>query len=151
MKEIHYKIRLNMYIIASNNSTEPNNVYKKKKYAARIFLSRDPQTPIIRNIGIKRLIGLSTVLTVAPNIIQSGFQGLYNVTNEELQALKQYLPEWSKNSTLLPMRTEDGNFKYIDFSHANAYDTLLRPIQSLIRAIRARHQWLYLIPLFPWW
>ena len=33
------------------------------------------------------------------------------------------------------MRTEDGNFKYIDFSHANAYDTLLRPIQSVINSV----------------
>ena len=48
---------------------------------------KEIKDPALRNIGIKRLIGLGTVLTVAPNIIQSGFQGLYNVTNEELQAL----------------------------------------------------------------
>jgi hypothetical protein len=97
---------------------------------------KEIKDPALRNIGIKRLIGLGTVLTVAPNIIQSGFQGLYNVTNEELQALKQYLPEWSKNSTILPIRADNGDLKYIDFSHGNAYDVATRPIQSLINEVQ---------------
>jgi hypothetical protein len=33
------------------------------------------------------------------------------------------------------MKDDDGNFKYIDFSHANAYDTLIRPLQSVINAV----------------
>ena len=67
---------------------------------------------------------MTTVLAAAPYGIQKGFQGLYNVTNEELRALKQFLPEWSKNSTILPVRDEEtGELKYIDFSHGNAYDT----------------------------
>jgi hypothetical protein len=97
---------------------------------------KEIKDPALRNIGIKRLIGLGTVLTVAPNIIQSGFQGLYNVTNEELQALRQYLPEWSKNSTILPIRADNGDLKYIDFSHGNAYDVATRPIQSLINEVQ---------------
>jgi hypothetical protein len=97
---------------------------------------KEIKDPALRNIGIKRLIGLGTVLTVAPNIIQSGFQGLYNVTNEELQALKQYLPEWSKNSTILPIRADNGDLKYIDFSHGNAYDVATRPIQALINEVQ---------------
>ena len=97
---------------------------------------REIKDPALRNIGIKRLIGLGTVLTIAPNAIQSGFQGLYNVTNEELQALRQYLPEWSKNSTILPIRSKDGDLKYIDFSHGNAYDVATRPIQTLINEVQ---------------
>ena len=97
---------------------------------------REIKDPALRNIGIKRLIGLGTVLTIAPNAIQSGFQGLYNVTNEELQALRQYLPEWSKNSTILPIRSDDGDLKYIDFSHGNAYDVATRPIQTLINEVQ---------------
>jgi hypothetical protein len=97
---------------------------------------KEIKDPALRNIGIKRLIGLGTVLTVAPNIIQSGFQGLYNVTNEELQALRQYLPKWSKNSTILPIRADNGDLKYIDFSHGNAYDVATRPIQTLINEVQ---------------
>jgi hypothetical protein len=97
---------------------------------------KEIQDPALRNIGIKRLIGLGTVLTIAPNIIQSGFQTIYNVTNEELQALKRFLPKWSKNSTILPIRAENGDLKYIDFSHGNAYDVATRPIQTLINEVQ---------------
>jgi len=97
---------------------------------------KEIKDPALRSIGIKRLIGLGTVLTIAPNAIQSGFQGLYNVTNEELQALRQYLPDWSKNSTILPIRSKDGDLKYIDFSHGNAYDVATRPIQTLINEVQ---------------
>jgi hypothetical protein len=34
---------------------EPNKVYKKKKKEAFIFLSREPQIPIKKNIGIRML------------------------------------------------------------------------------------------------
>ena len=44
--------------------------------------------------------------------------------------------QWSKNSTLLPIKDEKGNFKYVDFSHANAYDTLIRPLQSVVNAVQ---------------
>jgi hypothetical protein len=97
---------------------------------------REIKDPALRNIGIKRLTGLGTVLYIAPNVIQSGFQILNDVTNEQLQALKQYLPEWSKNSTILPIRSKDGELKYIDFSHGNAYDVATRPIQTLINEVQ---------------
>ena len=97
---------------------------------------REIKDPALRNIGIKRLIGLSTVMYIAPNVVQSGFQILNDVTNEQLSALKQYLPEWSKNSTILPIRSKDGELKYIDFSHGNAYDVATRPIQTLINEVQ---------------
>ena len=51
--------------------------------------------------------------------------------------LKQFLPEWSKNSTfyLLEMKKQV-NLKYIDFSHGNAYDTAIRPFQTLLNNIQ---------------
>jgi hypothetical protein len=98
---------------------------------------REIKDPALRNIGYKRLFGLTTVLAVAPYGVQKGFQALYDVTNEELDALKRYLPEWSRNSTILPIRDEDtGELKYVDFSHGNAYDTAIRPIQTLLNNIQ---------------
>ena len=44
-------------------------------------------------------------------------------------ALRRIVPEWSKNSTLLPTgRDEKGYLKYVDFSYSNAYDTLTKTI-----------------------
>ena len=65
----------------------------------------------------------------------AAFQAIYDVTDDEREAIRKFAAQWSKNSTLLPIKDKEGNFKYIDFSHANAYDTLTRPIQSIINAV----------------
>jgi hypothetical protein len=97
---------------------------------------KEIKNPALRNIGLKRLLGLSTVLAAAPYGIQKGFQGIFGVSNEEVDALKEYLPDWSKNSTILPIRTDKGDLKYIDFSHGNAYDVAIRPIQTLLNEVQ---------------
>jgi len=42
-------------MIATNKKIEPTKVKKKKYHAALIRLRREPQTPIIKNIGIKTI------------------------------------------------------------------------------------------------
>ena len=113
----------------------PSEILRTTTNAAQRAI-REIKNPALRNIGLKRLLGLSTVLAVAPYGVQKGFQGIYGVTNEQLDALKQYLPEWSKNSTILPIRTDKGDLKYIDFSHGNAYDVAIRPIQTLLNEVQ---------------
>ena len=88
-----------------------------------------------QSIGYTRLFGFGVTTAAVPAGTAAAFSAIYDITEEEREAIRRYAAQWSKNSTLLPMRTEDGNFKYIDFSHANAYDTLLRPIQSVINAV----------------
>jgi hypothetical protein len=64
------------------------------------------------------------------------FKVLYDVTDEEQAAIRRYVAKWSKNSTILPIKDpETGEFKYVDFSHANAYDTLIRPVQAVINSV----------------
>jgi hypothetical protein len=47
------------------------------------------------------------------------------------------VPDWSKNSTLVPIRTDDGELRYVDFSHSNAYDVIARPFRTLVNNIIA--------------
>jgi hypothetical protein len=86
--------------------------------------------------GYTRLFGFTTTVAAVPAATVSAFQALYDVTDEEREAIRRYVAQWSKNSTILPIKLEDGSFKYIDFSHANAYDTLLRPLQSVVNAVQ---------------
>ena len=51
-----------------------------------------------------------------------------------------FVPDWSKNSTLVPIRGEDGELRYIDFSHSNAYDVIARPYRTLVNNIIAGEQ-----------
>ena len=88
-----------------------------------------------QSIGYTRLFGFGTTVAAVPAGTVAAFQAIYNITEDEREAIRRYSAQWSKNSTLLPIRTEEGGFKYIDFSHANAYDTLLRPIQTVINSV----------------
>jgi len=87
-------------------------------------------------IGYTRLFGFTTTVAAIPMATTAAFQALYDVTDEEREAIRRFAAQWSKNSTLLPIKQEDGSFKYIDFSHANAYDTLIRPLQSVVNAVQ---------------
>ena len=86
-------------------------------------------------IGHTRLFGFGATTVAVPYATAEAFKALYDITEEEMQAIKRYVPDWSKNSTIVPIRTEDGKLKYVDFSHANAYDTLIRPVQAVINAV----------------
>ena len=90
----------------------------------------------MQGIGYTRLFGFTTTVAAIPVATTAAFQALYDVTDEEREAIRRFAAQWSKNSTLLPIKQEDGSFKYIDFSHANAYDTLIRPLQSIINAVQ---------------
>ena len=88
-----------------------------------------------QTIGYTRLFGFGTTVAAVPYATTKVFQGIYDITDEEREAIRRYAAQWSQNSTLLPIKDEEGKYKYIDFSHANAYDTLIRPIQSIINAV----------------
>jgi hypothetical protein len=89
----------------------------------------------LRRIGLQRLFGFGTTVIGLPYGIQEAYKTIYNVAEDEMEALKRYVPDWSKNSVLIPIRGKDGKLKYVDFSHSNAYDTLSRPIQTVINAV----------------
>ena len=87
------------------------------------------------SIGKQRLRGMVLTTAVVPTSLALGAQMLYDVSKDEIEALKRYVPSWSKNSTIVPIRNEDGSLSYIDFSRMNAYDLLLKPIQGVINAV----------------
>jgi len=88
-----------------------------------------------QSIGYTRLFGFGATTAAVPMATVAAFQAIYDVTDDEREAIRKFAAQWSKNSTLLPIKDKDGNFKYIDFSHANAYDTLTRPIQTIINSV----------------
>jgi hypothetical protein len=88
-----------------------------------------------RRTGYTRLFGFTTTVAAVPYATSQMFGALYDVTDEERAALRRYVPNWSKNSTILPIKNKDGSFEYVDFSHANAYDTLIRPLQTVVNRV----------------
>jgi len=100
-----------------------------------IILPDGTKVKPFQSIGYTRLFGMGATTVAVPAATAEAFAAIYNVTDEEREALRRYVADWSKNSTLLPIKDEEGNFKYVDFSHANAYDTLVRPIQTILNQV----------------
>jgi hypothetical protein len=86
--------------------------------------------------GYQRLMGMGITTTALPLGTVAMMQTIYDVNREELDAMRRYVADWSKNSVLVPFRDENDNLEYIDFSHLNAYDTLTRPIQTVLNAVQ---------------
>ena len=100
------------------------------------FVDEATGTAPLRNLGYQRLFGFGLTAVAIPYGTVEAAKALYNVSEDEMDALKRFVPSWSKNSTLVPIRGDDGELKYIDFSHANAYDTMIRPITTIINNIQ---------------
>lgn len=94
-----------------------------------------------RTIGLQRLSGMAFTTAAVPYAAVQAASAIYDVTEDERKALRNYVAKWSKNSTLVPIKDkETGKFKVIDFSHSNAYDTLTRPIQTIINKVQDGEQ-----------
>jgi len=88
---------------------------------------------LLQGVGHRRLMGFGMTTTGLPITLVAGFQAINDVSNDELNSLRRFVPEWSRNSTLLPVgRNEKGYLKYIDFGYANAYDPLVRPFGAIM-------------------
>ena len=92
--------------------------------------------PAIQKLGQKRLASFAMTVGGVPQLAKQAGMAWNDVSNEEMEALRRIVPEWSKNSTLVPTgRDKNGYLKYVDFSYSNAYDFLLRPITAVHNAI----------------
>jgi hypothetical protein len=96
----------------------------------------NPEIPGLMKLGLKRLFSFGMTVGGVPYTLVQTAKAVHNVTDEEMEALRRMVPEWSKNSTLIPVgRDENGYLKYTDFSYNNAYDTLIRPFQAVVNAL----------------
>ena len=92
--------------------------------------------PEIQGLGYKRLASFGATVVGVPAAVVGTAKAYHDVDSEEMNALRRIVPEWSKNSTLVPMgRDKNGYLKYIDFSYSNAYDTLIRPVMAVYRGL----------------
>ncbi len=92
--------------------------------------------PAIQELGYKRLASFGATVVGVPAAVVGSAKAYHDVDDEEMDALRRIVPEWSKNSTLVPMgRDKNGYLKYIDFSYSNAYDTLIRPVMAVYRGL----------------
>jgi hypothetical protein len=96
----------------------------------------ETKDPVMARVGYERLMGMVAAWATVPPLAVYGFQQAYGFTNEKLSALKEFVPYFSADSTVLPIYI-DGEYKYIDFSRGFFYDTITSPIQAIINQVEA--------------
>ena len=93
--------------------------------------------PFIRQMGARRLVGVSSVLGGIGYTTKKGAQYLTGVDDETMNSFQRsFAPPYQKNSTLIPVSSPDANgkFKYYNFSYSNPYDTLVAPANAVLAA-----------------
>ena len=96
---------------------------------------KEIKDPVRKEIGYKSLVGQGFTYAALPPLAVETFRGLYGITRETLEAIREVLPTWSEDDTILPVY-EDGKYKYIDFSHGFFYDTMTAPVQTVLTKVQ---------------
>ena len=96
---------------------------------------KEIKDPVRKQIGYNSLVGQAATYTAIPVIATEGFRYLYGVTREQINAMREVLPTWSEDNTILPVY-ENGKYKYIDFSHGFFYDTMIQPVQTTLATVQ---------------
>ncbi len=95
---------------------------------------KEAKDPILAPIGKARLTGQALTYITAPIVAVEGFRALYGITRDQLDAIREFVPNWSKDNIILPVY-ENGKYKYVDFSHGFFYDTMTAPVTAVVNKV----------------
>lgn len=91
----------------------------------------------VREIGMRRLMGSTMTMFVAPATIQKMAMDLTGVSEEQMEAVRETAAPWQQNSRLIPTSVDKNGrvTGYIDYSYTNPYDYLQRPFLAILNAV----------------
>ena len=92
---------------------------------------KEIKDPIRETIGMRRLLGQALTYGFFPIAAMKAGSALYGITREKLAAIREVLPVWSEDNTIIGVY-ENGDYKYIDFSHGFFYDTMIQPVNTIV-------------------
>ena len=116
-----------------NFASFPSEIYRTgtNNIARGIKESKDPVRAVI---GKTRLTGAAMTYTAVPYAAYESIRGLYGISRDVAGAIREFVPNWSADNTLLPIY-ENGEYKYIDFSHSFFYDTMISPVSTILNTV----------------
>ena len=100
---------------------------------------KEIKDPIRETIGMRRLLGQALTYGFFPIAAMKAGSALYGITREKLTAMREILPTWSEDNTIIGVY-EDGKYKYIDFSHGFFYDTMIQPVNTIVANVEKAKQ-----------
>jgi hypothetical protein len=99
----------------------------------------DIANPVHATMGYRTLIGQGLTYTTIPIATYEAARALYGVLRPEVTAMREMLPEWSADSTIIPIK-RDGKYYYVDFSHGFFYDTVSQIPATVISQVDRNEQ-----------
>ena len=93
----------------------------RTRYNQLKIAAEDLADPNRRVLGARRLAGLSIAAAI-PYALQSLSKEMFDVSDDEEEAIRLMAPYWSENSNFMFMgRDKNGNLKYLDTSFLDPY------------------------------
>jgi hypothetical protein len=95
---------------------------------------RELQVEGFKQTGMRRLAGVATTAAVVPAGLVEFGKSLADMTDDDMRALRTFVPSWSENGLLMPVSRDEktGKVKYVDLSYIFPYDTLVRPVNTIL-------------------
>jgi hypothetical protein len=93
------------------------------------FLGRE--MPATAPIGLSRLIGMSAMTTGMIAVSKAAAMAL-GMDDDDQEDFKYFLPPWSQNSIIVPVKKDGANYTYIDISTVMPHSYLLDPVVALL-------------------
>jgi len=109
----------------------PVSVIRSGYNTAELAL-KEMSDPILRNLGVKRAVFFGGTTTVAVPTISEILRNLYGITKDQVAAIRQFVPSYSKDDIIFAYKDSEGKLKYADASNAFVYDTFTQPFTTVI-------------------
>ena len=87
---------------------------------------------IIRNRGLKRLGSFTAVAGAGADVAEKGYQTVTGFGKEDLEAAKDFQPDYMQNSKVIVTLSDDGTPMISNLSSWDAYDFPKKPFQIII-------------------
>ena len=113
--------------------------FSKEEAERRAIQSAKTLEKEIRAIGAQRASSYVASGIMVPKGVQLAALELNNMTEEELEKLKSFLPEYHRNNIIIPLSNpKDGKIDYIDLSYMMPYDYLLGVARTALRSYKEK-------------
>ena len=86
--------------------------------------------------GLRGMLGMSFMMAGLGTIAQKIGMAAANMDEEDIEYLRKLVPDFSRNSKLIPIEVEEGVVRYIDGSHFLVYDTIARMGETVIANVK---------------
>jgi hypothetical protein len=98
----------------------------------QIGIELKSDNPEIRKIGVKRAFGVVAAVGLMASVTAIS-KSLFDYDDEDEEAIREALPEWQKNATLIFLRRDaQGNPRYWDVSYLNPYNYFSDAVTAML-------------------